>query len=263
MLLCWMICGCSGAAQNSGTLGALQQSGVLLELDRPCHIQGLARVEKRLVASCVDRERERALLLAFDPSGGKPLLTKDVTEGALIHPSGLHFDGTWLWNALAGYTRAGPTKVQRLDPKTLEVTAAFQVSDHIGTISSDGEGTLHGFNWDALQMYVWRQDGTLLRKVDNPTGYAFQDCEIAVGKLWCCGIHKPTDSSAVLVMDPTNLAVKRTLPVPRATARRHGCHEGMTVEKDRLLLAPLDFPRARIFVVPRSSEPAAKPATGK
>ena len=188
---------------------------------------------------CVDRERERALLLAFDPSGGKPLLTKDVTEGALIHPSGLHFDGTWLWNALAGYTRAGPTKVQRLDPKTLEVTAAFQVSDHIGTISSDGEGTLHGFNWDALQMYVWRQDGTLLRKVDNPTGYAFQDCEIAVGKLWCCGIHKPTDSSAVLVMDPTNLAVKRTLPVPRATARRHGCHEGMTVEKDRLLLAPL------------------------
>lgn len=223
----------------------------MLELEHKCHIQGIAHMGQRLVASCVDREDGRAWLLAFGLRGGKPTQMIDLTDGALIHPSGLHFDGTWLWNALSGYSPKGPTKVQRLDPRTLQVAGSFEVEDHVGTISSDGKGLLYGFNWDARQMYVWRHDGTLARKVNNPTGFAFQDCEFAGGTLWCCGLHPSSDRSALVILSPSDLAVTRKVLVRRASPNRHGCHEGMTLERDRVLLAPLDFPKARLLQIPR------------
>ena len=220
-------------------------------MDRACHIQGLARVGQTLVASCVDKERRRALLAVFPGAGGRASSVTDLTAADRIHPSGLHYDGTWLWNALAAYRRQGPTEVQRLDPATLEVTARFSVSDHIGCVASDpARGLLHGFNWDAKHLYTWRSDGTLVRKQENRTGLAFQDCEMEGGELWCCGLEPGTKRSFVTVLDPATTELRHKTELGPVRGGKPACMEGMTVSRDQVLLAPVDFPRAAVFELP-------------
>lgn len=120
-------------------------------------------------------------------------LVRDIRVGErdMYHPSGIDFDGEFVWVAVAEYRPDSNSIVLSIDPLTLRVSERFRVQDHIGWVVSDPEsGTIYGGDWGSRRFYAWSEDGRELDSWDNPSGFVdYQDCQYASGgHILCAGI---------------------------------------------------------------------------
>lgn len=115
---------------------------------------------------------------------GNLLAHTEIGEGAVYHPGGIDFDGTYLWIPVAEYRPDSQSIIYRVDPETLIVEAVIQVADHIGGIVHDTETNfLHGVSWGARRLYSWDHSAQPpTAETDppkpNPSHYIdYQDCQ--------------------------------------------------------------------------------------
>ncbi|MHC4559832.1 MAG: DUF6454 family protein [Planctomycetota bacterium] len=209
------------------------------------HVQGLDITEQFYFVTSVDREGNRAWLFKLDRKNAHLISKVELTDGALIHPGGLQYDGRFLWVPNAEYKRQSRTMVYGLDPDTLEIRTSFGVDDHIGAVASDGKNLLYGANWDALNFYTWDIDGRRLKKIDSPTLMAYQDIKYFAGKLLCSG-HKD-GVSAVDIIDPENWTLVKRFDLPKDKWKSTLTREGMAFDGN-LYFLPDDGPDSCILI---------------
>lgn len=120
-------------------------------------------------------------------------LKKDITfvDGDMYHPGGIDFDGTNIWVPVAQYRPNSSAIIYRVNARTLQVTKAFEVKDHIGGIVRDRTtGHLVGNNWGSRRFYDWTLQGKQIRTWDNSSFFTdYQDCQyVPSAKMICGGI---------------------------------------------------------------------------
>ena len=211
------------------------------------HVQGLAVTQDAYYVSSVDREGEQGWLFQVDRDSLLVQARRELTEGALIHPGGIHIDGAYLWIPNAEYDRDGPTKILQLDPQTLETVGAFGVDDHIGLIASDGADRLYGANWDSLSFYVWDWDGNLIEKVDSPTRVKYQDCEFHDPFL-ICGGQKSRKRGAIDFIEPESWTLVDRIDVGETGLGHSLAHEGLSLLGEAVYLLPEDGPNSEVLL---------------
>ena len=209
------------------------------------HVQGLDLTEQSYFVTSVDREQGRGWLLKINRQNASLTSKRELTDGTLIHPGGVQFDGQTLWIPNAEYRRESRTMIYGVDPNSLEIRRSFSVDDHIGAIASDGINLLYGVNWDALHFYTWDFDGVEASKVDSPTSMAYQDIKYFAGKLLCSG-HKD-DASVIDVIDPEDWTLVQRMDLPRDGWKNTLSREGMAFDGN-LYFLPDDGPNSRILV---------------
>lgn len=131
-------------------------------------------------------------------------------EGALYHPSGLDYDGTHIWVALAEYRPNSRSVIYRVNPVTMQATEVLRFADHIGAIvHNTDDRSLHGVSWGSRHFYRWplEPDGTVTNaaaalKTPNRSHYVdYQDCRYAGGgRMLCTGVadFRPTPNAPPL-----------------------------------------------------------------
>lgn len=209
------------------------------------HVQGLDLTEQSYFVTSVDQEQRRGWLFEIHRQNANLNSKKELTDGTLIHPGGVQFDGQYLWIPNAEYRRESRTVIYGVDPNSLEIRRSFPVDDHIGAIASDGKNILYGVNWDALHFYTWNFDGVELSKVDSPTSMAYQDIKYFAGKLLCSG-HRD-DASVIDVIDPENWTLVKRIDLPRGGWENTLSREGMAFDGN-LYFLPDDGPDSRILI---------------
>jgi hypothetical protein len=212
------------------------------------HVQGLAVTEDAYYVSAVDKESQQGWLFRVDRDSLSLQARRELTEGALIHPGGIHMDGTYLWVPNAEYDEDGPTEILQLDPQTLETVGSFTVDDHIGLIASDGPNRLYGANWDSLNFYVWDWDGNLIEKVDSPTRVKYQDCEFH-DSLLVCGGQKSRKRGAIDFIDPESWTLVDGISVGETGVEHSLAHEGLSLSGETVYLLPEDGPNSEVLLV--------------
>lgn len=230
------------ALLNSGDLELIHE--VPLQFDT-YHVQGLDLTEQFYFVTSVDNEQGRGWLFKIHRQNAGLNSKIELTDGTLIHPGGVQFDGHYLWIPNAEYRRASRTMICGVDPNSLEIRRSFPVDDHIGAIASDGKNLLYGVNWDALHFYTWDYNGDQSNKVDSPTSMAYQDIKYLAGKLLCSG-HKD-DNSVIDIIDPENWTLVKRIDLPRGGWKNTLSREGMTYDGN-LYFLPDDGPESNIMI---------------
>lgn len=192
------------------------------------HPQGFARVGDYLFLSSVEiLERTQPYRQHQDgldrtPGKGKGHLFKmdlngnllaqiELGEGAIYHPGGIDFDGTYVWVPVAEYRPNSTSIIYRVDPESMQATEAFRYPDHIGGLvhNRDG-GTLQGVSWGSRRFYAWALgDGRTVTNADvppeqlqtlNPAHYIdYQDCQYAgSGQALCFGLSRYQQANRAL-----------------------------------------------------------------
>ena len=161
------------------------------------HTQGILKIDEYYYLSAVEVTEERVKLEQPDKDGytrtaGKGLghlfkidadgnLVKDLVllDGGMYHPSGIDFDGTHIWIALAAYRHHSEAKIYKVDIDQLEAEEMFSVSDHIGGLVYDRDANLlYGLSWGSRTIYCWTPEGKEQYRYDNPSHYVdFQDAK--------------------------------------------------------------------------------------
>jgi hypothetical protein len=208
------------------------------------HVQGLDLTKRYYFATSVDREQKRAWLFKIDRKSGQLNSKMDMTDGPLIHPGGIQFDGKYLWVPNAEYRRESRTMIYGIDPNRLEILRSFKVGDHIGAMASDGKDLLYGVNWDAVHFYVWDFDGDQLNKVDSPTSAAYQDIKFCGGRLLCSG-HQD-GRSVIDIIDPEAWSLVKRIDLPPDQWKTNLSREGMAFDGN-LYFLPDDGPDSQIL----------------
>lgn len=240
---------------------------------KPAHIhtQGLCVTKEHFyVTGRLERSPKRALLMRFDRADPRRVEHVDITPvlggklSPLDHPGGFDFDGESFWIPVAVSEPNSRTIVIRFPHaphKRLseqKADEAFRLDDHIGAIAYDAQQKrLFGANWDTRQIYVWRPDGTQLKRLaaaefvtqNADRVFAVQDWKGTVqGRIVAGCVDKsrnrrPTDSKSVLQLIDTRtrseVALIRLAAPPGRSARL--TNEGMAVHKDEVLFLPTDL----------------------
>jgi len=176
------------------------------------HPQGMVKIGEMLFVSSVqvtrptrrlprivdglDRDAGQGIghLFKIDLAGNLVASVR-LGEGALYHPSGLDYDGTHIWVAVAEYRPASRSIIYRVDPATMQATEVFRFADHLGAIvHNTDDRTLHGVSWGSRHFYRWPlgADGTVTNaaaalKTANPSHYVdYQDCRYVGGRRMLC-----------------------------------------------------------------------------
>jgi hypothetical protein len=209
------------------------------------HVQGLDVTERFYFVTSVDRKQNRGWLFKVNRKNAELHSKMELTDGTLIHPGGIQFDGRYLWVPNAEYKRDSRTMICGVDPDSLEIRRSFSVDDHIGAIASDGRNLVYGVNWDALNFYTWDFEGHLKQKVDSPTSMAYQDIKYFAGKLLCSG-HKG-GNSAIDIIDPESWTLTKRIDLPRDGWKKTLSSEGMAYNGN-LYFLPDDGPDSKIMI---------------
>ncbi len=160
---------------------------------RTFHPQGMVKIGTTWFMSSVevhDRAAGKGIghLFKVDAAGN---LLADLTlgEGPLYHPSGIDFDGSSIWIALAEYRPNSRSIVYRVNPETMKATEVFRVADHIGAIVHDtDDGMLHGVSWGSRRFYRWNTAGVGSTPTLNYSHHLdYQDCKYLGEHLMLCG----------------------------------------------------------------------------
>ena len=133
------------------------------------HCQGMVKIGEEFWVSSVeveppatgawDRSKGKGHLFRIDGKGNQ-LADIAIGEGAIYHPSGIDFDGKYIWIAAAEYRPDSQAIIYRLDPATQQPIEVFRWQDHIGGILRNPEtNTLHGISWGSRRFYEWPIDG--------------------------------------------------------------------------------------------------------
>ena len=246
-----LVCKKGSEKSPEGALDSLLHSGGLERIGEvplqfaTHHVQGLDLTEQFYFVSSVDEEQKQGWLFKIDRQNTSLYSKVELTDGTLIHPGGIQFDGRYLWIPNAEYKRQSRTTIYGMDTNSLEIRTSFSVGDHIGAIASDGENLLYGVNWGALHFYTWDFNGHQLNKVNSPTSMAYQDIKYFAGRLLCSG-HQ-NDDSAIDVIDPEDWTLVKRIDVPRDGWKNTLGREGMTFDGD-LYFLPDDGPDSRIMI---------------
>ena len=245
-----LVCNKYSESVPEDTLGPLLKAGhieliheVPLQFDT-YHVQGLEVTEQFYFITSVDRKQNRGWLFKINRKNTEIHSKMELTDGALIHPGGIQFDGCYLWVPNAEYKRESRTMIYGVDPDSLKIRRSFPVDDHIGAVASDGRNLLYGVNWDALNFYTWDFEGHLKRKVDSPTSMAYQDIKFCAGKLLCSG-HKD-NNSAIDIIDPETWTLTKRIELPRGGWKKTLGSEGMAYNGN-LYFLPTDGPESKIM----------------
>lgn len=131
-------------------------------------------------------------LFKFDLEGN---MINDIAlgEGDVYHPGGFGFDGTYLWIPVAEYRPNSKSIIYKVNEKTLLAEKAFEVTDHIGGITTGyRKQILHGISWGSRNFYTWTNKGKFFEKRENPSFYVdYQDCKsIEKETMICTGLGK-------------------------------------------------------------------------
>lgn len=105
-----------------------------------------------------DRSKGRGHLFKID-SNGNCHADIIIGEGAIFHPSGIDFDGRFIWIAAAEYRPDSQSIIYRFDPASQQLQEVFRWQDHIGGIVRNPQSnTLHGISWGSRRFYQWALD---------------------------------------------------------------------------------------------------------
>lgn len=127
------------------------------------HCQGMVKIGKDYWLSSVevlpefagDRSHGKGYLFQVSATG-QLLNSIELGEGPLYHPSGLDFDGTHLWIALAAYKPNSQSIIYKIDPFQRTVKEIFRWEDHLGAIALNPDTQiLHGATWGSRHLYKW------------------------------------------------------------------------------------------------------------
>ena len=127
------------------------------------HCQGMVKIGEDYWVSSVevlpefigDRSRGKGYLFQVSATG-QLLNSLELGEGPLYHPSGIDFDGTHLWIALAAYKPNSQSIVYQVNPSQMTVKEIFRWEDHLGTIALNPDTQiLHGASWSSRTLYQW------------------------------------------------------------------------------------------------------------
>ena len=225
-------------------LSALVLLGLTLIEPTVSHVQGIDVEGGTLWVSAVDAVARTGVLSRHDLVSGRRLAAVDLQDGARYHPGGMQVDGEVVWLPVAEYRRTSSTWIQKRDKHTLKLLSQFKVPDHIGCVAVAG-GFVWGGNWDAMRIYRWREDGTLIDVRDNPSGVRYQDMKYVDGTIVASGLRRRGEG-AIDWLDPETLAVRRRIVTTATDRQVTYTHEGMTVRDGVLYLLPEDTP-SRLF----------------
>jgi hypothetical protein len=117
-----------------------------------------------------DRSHGKGHLFQVSASG-QLLTSLELGEGPLYHPSGIDFDGTHLWIALAAYKPNSQSIIYQVDPFQMTVKEIFRWEDHLGAIALNPDTQiLHGASWGSRRLYQWDSKGVEKTRVPrNPS----------------------------------------------------------------------------------------------
>lgn len=127
------------------------------------HCQGMVKIGEDYWVSSVevlpefigDCSRGKGYLFQVSATG-QLLNSLELGEGPLYHPSGIDFDGTHLWIALAAYKPNSQSIVYQVNPSQMTVKEIFRWEDHLGTIALNPDTQiLHGASWGSRTLYQW------------------------------------------------------------------------------------------------------------
>ena len=132
------------------------------------HCQGMVKIGEEFWVSSVevdppatgawDRSKGKGHLFRID-SKGNQLADIAIGEGAIYHPSGIDFDGRYIWIAAAEYRPDSQAIIYRFEPATRQLKEIFRWQDHIGGVLRDPEtNTLHAISWGSRRFYQWQLD---------------------------------------------------------------------------------------------------------
>ena len=150
------------------------------------HVQGLAVTDDWFYLTGVDKYAASAWIFKVNRKSGEKVLEKSIAKRPDIHPSGIDYDGKYIWVAMAVYEEDSHTYMTIVDPETLKRKVLFEVDDHIGAVARH-EDLVIGANWNARDFYFFTLKGDLVDKKPSPTGIGYQDCEGVDGFLMCTG----------------------------------------------------------------------------
>jgi len=127
------------------------------------HCQGMVKIGEDYWVSSVevlpeslgDRSHGKGYLFQVSATG-QLLTSLELGEGPLYHPSGIDFDGSRLWIALAAYRPNSQSIIYQVDPFQKTVKEVFRWEDHLGAIALNPDTSiLHGASWGSRRLYQW------------------------------------------------------------------------------------------------------------
>jgi hypothetical protein len=159
------------------------------------HPQGMVKIGETWFVSSVevhDRPAGKGIGHLFKMDSGGNLLTDlALGEGSMYHPSGIDFDGTSIWIAVAEYRPNSRSIIYRVDAETMKATEMFRVADHIGVIvRNPDDGMLHGASWGSRRFYRWSTTGGGGGSTINHSHHLdYQDCKyVGEHRMLCSGV---------------------------------------------------------------------------
>jgi hypothetical protein len=191
---------------------------------RTFHPQGMVKVGDTLFVSSVevtvptkrltspagdiDRDAGEGIghLFKLDMKGNL-LADLRLGDGAVYHPGGIDYDGTYIWVPVAEYRPNSRSIVYRVEPGTMKATDVLRFADHIGAIiHNTDDGTLHGVSWGSRRFYRWTLGGGAVTNAAtaperlrtlNPSHYLdYQDCKYAGRRrMLCTGVTEMRQST--------------------------------------------------------------------
>jgi len=161
------------------------------------HPQGLLKIGDHFILSSVqilegaqpyaqpdeqgyDRSPGRGIghLFKVDAEGR---LIKDLqlVEGNQYHPSGIDFDGSYIWVSLAEYRPNSRSTLFKVDTDLDRAEKMFTVRDHIGALACNRDlQQVYGFSWGSRRVYCWTTAGIELYRYNNPSHFLdYQDAK--------------------------------------------------------------------------------------
>jgi hypothetical protein len=166
---------------------------------RTWHPQGLVKIGNSWIVSSVevksdDRREGVGHLFKMDTSGA---LVADLTlgEGAIYHPGGIDYDGTYVWVPVAEYRPDSRSIVYRVNPDSMKAAEVFRFADHLGAIvHNTDDATLHAVSWGSRRFYRWKlgNERAAPEVARNPSHYIdYQDCKYAgARRMICTGVSE-------------------------------------------------------------------------
>ena len=158
------------------------------------HPQGMSVIGDRIYLTSVqviNRSKGEGLGHLFEiDQKGNLLRHLKWADGPRYHPSGMDFDGKFLWIALAEYKPSSTSTVYRVDPETMTEEKMFHFEDHLGGLLHHPElKVLLGVNWGSRTFYRWdtNDDGVPIEPGkpiarNNPNHFVdFQDLQLLSG----------------------------------------------------------------------------------
>ena len=209
------------------------------------HVQGVDFDAERVWVTSVDAERRAGYLQEFSLATGELLRKTELSDGVRYHPGGISADATSLWIPIAEYRRDSSSVIERRKKSTLEVEFRFTVSDHIGCVAVTPEFLIGG-NWDSRLFYIWNHQGSLIRKIPNPTANAYQDIKFVSKQIVASGLL-PGRIGAIDWLAPTDFQLIRRVKAGQTDRGEPFTREGMAIGGEQLLLLPEDGP-SRLFI---------------